>query len=148
MAYGFEIRDGSNTIVVDNTDATLRLVHREYIPYGFNGSRLIPAFNQDNGVWFYRAHITPCIPNFPSYYSLNTVYDSVVDVDNSFPSRDGPAYSWAGYLGLTGTVFDALTISFDNASKLLTVSGNYVEDWNGGDWSTTGNFEIVFMEYK
>lgn len=148
MAYGFEIRDGSNVVVVDSTDATLRIVHREYIPYGFSGTRSVPNFNSDNGTFYYRAHLTPVILNEPDFYSVNTVYDSASDVDYSFPSRSASIPYFAGYMGYTGSNFSGLSISFDNVSKLLTISGTYIQTWNGGTWGTTGNFEVIFMEYK
>ena len=110
MAYGFEIRNADDEVVLDSTDTTMRVVHTMYLPYNATTVETVPQFDINNGTFYFRAHLTAVRALLPRVY-----YDSVSDRDFSFPSV------LAGYRAYPG-VNNVPVMNWNNTTKVMNAT--------------------------
>ena len=139
MAYGFEIRNSQNQVVLDSTDTTMRVVHTMYLPYNTTTTETIPNFDSNFGTFYFRAHLAAVRTFIPRIY-----YDSIDDRDFAFPGVV------AGYIAFPG-LNNVPTMDWNNSTKVMTATTPESRDIPSRapyDPAIDGvQGQIVFLEY-
>lgn len=149
MAYGFEIRDNSGNIAVDQSDAQLYVISRHYVPQRSTSYIYEPNFDINDGEWIIKQHFTT-MKSFSGGLPVNYVaFDSYTDQSQIFSYTNAVN----GIAGLRSN----LEFNWDNTSKIFswTAPSLYAGDtWMGIEIYSgyavrveQGNFEVVFMRY-
>ena len=140
MAFGFEIRNAANQVVLDSTDTTMRVVHTMYLPYNTTTQETIPQFDSDNGTFYFRAHLAARRNLLPRTY-----YDSIDDRDFGFA---GVIAGYSAYPGMNSVP----EMIWNNTTKVMTATTPVERDIPGGppyDPAIDGiQGQIVFLEYN
>lgn len=144
MSYGFEILDSNGNVVIDSSDTTARIIHIQYVAYNTSSATTftVSSFDSTTGFYYVKPHITPVTFASATATTPNKVYDSVTDVNFSFPfiTTSDNRYYWE----MAGGHSEA-NLSWDNSTKVMTVNPSapfsHIPDVD------LGNMEIVFMEY-
>lgn len=154
MAYGFEIKNSSNQVVLDSSDTTMRIIHVEYVAYSacITGSFYsthtntpytftVSNFDSTRGSYYVRAHMST--KDYEHLGITPNVLDSVTDVNHNFhtsPRR----FCGAGAMWTP-------TLSWNNSTKQMTFT--HPGPMNTAHYSTSiisydfGNSEVVFLEW-
>ena len=153
MAYGFEIRNSNNQVVLDSTDTTMRIVHVQYVPYKNTTSFTVSNFDSTKGAYYVRAHLTPTYGTNPPFAGIAGWYDSVSDVNFAFPRRDNGNGNLYGYFLHCGVINTAI-LSWNNTSKTMSIThpGDFHTDYDSPNTTgippkDLGNYQVVFVEY-
>ena len=139
MAFGFEIRNSSNQVVLDSTDTTMRVVHTMYLPYNTTTTETIPNFDINFGTFYFRAHLAAVATLIPRTY-----YDSVDDRDFAFP---GVIAGYVAYPGMNNVP----EMNWNNETKVMVATTPQSRDipsrppYDPGIDGVQG--QIVFLEY-
>lgn len=147
MSYGFEIRDGSNNVVVNESDSQLYVISRHYVPYKSSSFINEPNFDDTEGEWLIKQHYTPVYPT-SDFFGIPTNYVAY----DSYANQSATTQP----LGIVGKNPN-IEFTWNNTTKIFSwyAPPMYFGDtWTGFDfdgnsaWFTDqGNFEVIFTRY-
>jgi len=156
VAYGFEIRNASNQVVLDSSDTTMRIVHIEYVaytscitgnyyqthtntPYTFT----VSDFDSTRGSYYVRAH-TGTWEGGTNQLNAPPM-DSITHANYNFSAnRPNANITFSGTMWTPG-------LSWNNSTKVMTFThpgpANYAYSSTSVPSYDFVNCEVVFLEW-
>lgn len=137
MSYGFEAYKSDGSTLISSKSGVARLIYSADYAYNYSGTVSVPAFDSNRGYYSYRMWPTKAI-NYAAGQHQRMADDSSFDGRTSSP--DGTPYlTYANQWGPT--------LSWNNSTKVLTITANPVtDDFLQSEFAS--NYRLVMVHFK